>query len=266
MIDLHTHIIPGLDDGPDTDGEAIEMCRLLVADGVDTAVATPHMFGTHAVTREDILAGVDRLCRLLEQTAIPLRVLPGAETQVLPDLAARVSAGEVLTLGDAGTHLLLELGCDVLPPHLQELLFDLQLAGVTPVIAHPERNRAIQQCPERLQPLVNAGVLTQLTAASFTGHFGSAAQQCALELLNRGLAHLVASDAHSVAERPPALSRARGPIGRALGRDAVREWFQERPLCILRGEFIAATVPDTNRKPFWRRWLSPPRIKHAAGQ
>ena len=158
-----------------------------------------------------------------------MEVLPGAEYRLEPDLPERLPRGGLLTLNDAGRHLLVELPGAFLPPYTERVLYELQLLGVTPVIAHPERNAAVARNPAFLRRLVSRGMLVQVTADSVTGRFGREARHLALSLLKEGLAHLVASDAHYLNGRPPVLFR--GPAGGgapAGGGDAAAPFGKRR--------------------------------------
>jgi protein-tyrosine phosphatase len=248
IIDLHTHILPGLDDGPSGIEEALEMCRLAADDCTAAVVASPHMFnGMFDVARGDILNGVSRLQGRLDAEGISLRIVPGADVHAVPDLARRVRGGYAMTIGDLGKYLIIELPQDVLPQGLSQLLFSIQLMGVTPIISHPERNMEVQADPLMMTGFVKAGSLVQLTAASITGDFGEVAQECARALITSRLAHVVASDAHSIDRRPPGLSRALAVVRELLPCDEAEEMFVDRPLRILAGEYV--DLPESREPP-----------------
>ena len=255
MIDLHCHILPAIDDGPDTMEGAIGMCRALEEDGVRTVVATPHMLiDLYDVSRDQILEGVEALRREAEGQGIALEILPGADVLIASDLCERLRGGSLMTVADSGKYILLELPQDVLPAGLTDLFFSVQLQGVTPIITHPERNLEVQQDPTALEPLVEAGNLVQITAASIEGKFGGRVQKCAEELLKRRLAHVVASDAHSHERRRPGLSRARAIVSEMLSPRHADEMFLMVPSAIIRGEQYEppeVVDPAAERK-WWR--------------
>ena len=240
MIDLHAHILPGLDDGPKDVSESLEMCRLAQMDGVTTMVAAPHMNdGVYDVSRQTLLDSVSTFQDQLITSNIQLKVVPGGDVHASPDLLEKIEAGNAMTVGDLGKHIILELPSDVLPEGLADLLFKLQVAGITPIISHPERNGAIQAKPELAQSMVKAGALLQATAASIVGDFGSTVQQCAHDLLKRGLVHLVATDMHSIKKRPPGrMSSARRIVAQLLSDEQADEIFDIRPEKILAGEHV----------------------------
>ena len=234
--------------------EAIEMCRLAVDDGTTAIVATPHMFdGVYDVGREQILEGVRRLRGALSGMGIGLTILPGADFHAFAELAEIVRSGGSMTVGDGGRYLMLELIPDVIPPRMVDVCFSLQLMGITPIISHPERNAEVQEDPSALIPLVAGRNLVQVTAASITGDFGGRAAKCSHELVRRRLAHLVASDAHSLARRPPGLSHARAEVERLLGQDEARRMFDERPGKIVVGEPVNTPEPGESARPRRKR-------------
>ena len=224
------------------------MCRLALQDGASALVASPHMFdGVYHVTRQDVLDGVARLRRRLEEESVPLTVEPGADVHIDRDLLRLLHDGQVVTIADGGRYIMLELPGDVWPQGLPEFLYSLQLEGLTPIISHPERNLAVQDDPLLLTPLVQAGNLVQITAASLTGDFGKRPHKCALRLLRDRLAHVVASDAHSAQNRPPGLSDARSVVQETLSPDEASMMFEERPRRILAGDYV--DLPDVEATP-----------------
>jgi protein-tyrosine phosphatase len=263
VIDLHCHILPALDDGPSSVEEALAMCRIAVQDGIRTIVATPHMMnGMFPVHREDVIEGVGGMSRALGEASIPLQILPGADVHLDRSVPGCLERGELLTVADLGRHLLLELPQDIVPEGTGELLFQVQLQGVTPIITHPERNIAIQQNPAILNDLVRAGSLTQITAGSLTGIFGGRVRRCALRLLTSGTAHLVSTDAHNTGRRSPRLSEARRVVEEEVGREEAERMFRERPERILQGVHVEVPEPLTDqdsprrRQSFWKRLFS----------
>ena len=254
MIDLHAHILPRLDDGPQDLTQALELARCMCDDGIRAAVAAPHMFdGLYNVARADILAGVAQLGAALQRESIPLQLLPGGEAHAQSDLCERVRLGEAMTVADGGTHLIVEFSRDVIPRGMEQTLFDLRLQGITALIAHPERHRAFQEDPRRLLPFVRAGHWIQVTAGSLTGDYGPHAERCACDLVRRRMAHVVATDTHSADRRPPRLRAARAVVERLTGAAETQEIFDARPEAILRGETVALPEPHEPPPSLWRR-------------
>jgi protein-tyrosine phosphatase len=221
MIDLHSHILPGIDDGARSVEDSLEIARAAVADGTTVMAGTPHVrddWPTAADVMEDRVAEVRAE---LEQARIPLEVRPGGEIAV--DWLARLSPDELRRFGLGGNprYLLVETPYYGWPLGLADALFSLHSAGITPVLAHPERNADVQALPERLEPLVRSGVLVQVTAASVDGRIGRAAQRCGLVLIGRGLAHMLASDAHHASVRAVGMAAA----AQAVGGGALADWL-----------------------------------------
>ena len=221
MIDLHTHILPGIDDGARTLDDALEMARALVADGVTTVAATPHVRGDYPTSADVMLRAVDELRGALEEAGIPLTLLPGAELAV--DRIPRLGEHELrrLTLAGSGQYLLVETPYYGWPPELAEQLLELRMAGFTPVLAHPERNAHVQRAPSLLAPFVQGGALIQVTAASVDGRLGAASRQTAFHLIEAGLAHMLASDAHTPDIRAAGMRSAAD----ALEDPALADWL-----------------------------------------
>lgn len=220
IIDIHAHVLPGLDDGPATMDDALRMCELYIAEGVTTVVATPHMCeGRFGVRPAAVRRGVDALASACQERGLGLRLLPGADVRLVPELLEALDAGEALTVGDGGRYLLLELPFQVVP-RLEQFIFDLGLRGITPVLTHPERNLMLSRRPHVLAELIDRGCLVQVTADALFGCFGPGPREAAECFLHHGLVHVVASDAHSPRERRPRLRRAAERLA-ALGGDAL---------------------------------------------
>ena len=213
MIDLHSHILPGLDDGPATAEESLELARAAVADGVDVIAATPHVRDDWPTTPDAMETALERLRAAIAEAEIGLDVRPGGEL-ALEHLSLPPEELRRFGLGGSATYLLVETPYVGWPLDIAERLFLLRAAGFTPVLAHPERNRDVQADPEaRLGPLVAAGTLVQLTAASVDGRLGRRVRDASKRLLELGLAHLIASDAHTPAIRAVGMSAAAGAVG-----------------------------------------------------
>ncbi len=233
MIDLHAHLLPGVDDGASTWEESLAIARAAAEDGIALVAATPHVrddYPTAAGTMEGLVA---RLRLELERHQVPLQVRPGGEVAL--DRLGALSAGELRRFGLGGNsrYLLVEFPYYGWPLALDRDIQALLALGITPVLAHPERNADVQHAPERLRPAVEAGALVQLTAASFGAQLGARCRQTALDLLERGLAHILASDAHAPEARGISLSAAAA----AVEDEALAEWLTRGvPGAIVKGE------------------------------
>jgi len=232
MIDLHAHILPGVDDGPATLAEALGVLHTAANCGTQVIAATPHVRDDYPTTPDAMERGLAELRRALERDGIAIRVVGGAEIalewlHLLTDEDLRR-----FTLGGGGRHVLVEAPYVGWPLDLAQRLFPLQLSGFTPVIAHPERNADVQSRPELLRPLVERGVLVQVTAASLDGRLGRQSADTARTLVALGLAHLIASDAHGPRLRHAGLSDAASTIR----DDRLARWLlHEVPLAIING-------------------------------
>ncbi|MGQ9574452.1 MAG: tyrosine-protein phosphatase [Thermoguttaceae bacterium] len=255
FVDIHCHLLAGLDDGPADWQEAVAMAQVAAADGTAIVVATPHQLGSYAANTPGLIRKqTARLQRLLDRRGIPLRVLPGADVRVEPDLAARVREGRVLTLADQGRHLLLELPHEVYFP-LEGLVEELKAAGLVAILSHPERNAAILRRPAVLCPLVEAGCLIQLTAGSLTGSFGPDVQRLAESLLRQKLVHLVAADGHGARTRPPVMRAAFQRVVRLAGLPTAMALFCDNPARIVAGRQLGTTC-RRGRKAQWPAWFA----------
>ncbi|WP_010276916.1 tyrosine-protein phosphatase [Paenibacillus senegalensis] len=217
MIDIHCHLLPGLDDGASSIEEAVDMARTAVAEGIHTAIVTPH----HANGRYDneadaVLSGLSALASILNEKHIPLTLLAGQEIRLYSELISDLEQGRLLTL-HRSRYLLIECSAHQIPDEFYDLVHELKVLGLTPVLAHPERNRELAKDPDKLYDLVSIGVLSQITSHSLTGLFGPGVQKLALNFCKRNLAHFIASDAHNAGVRPFALNDAYRIIKQKVG-------------------------------------------------
>jgi protein-tyrosine phosphatase len=228
MIDTHLHILPGVDDGPKTIEEAVALARTLVKEGIHTAIATPHyndLFPQRSAS--EIEERVNDLQQVLDHQAIPLHLFAGHEALIKSGMVEDIQAGRLATLNKS-RYLLLELWNNAWLPETDRVIFELRAFGIIPVIAHPERYRAIQHDPYRLAALLEQGALTQLIASSLIGIWGKTIRRCAETLLKKGLIHCIASDAHDLSKRPPStilsLQRASELVGQTNSYKMTEAW------------------------------------------
>ena len=244
FVDVHCHILAGIDDGPADWAESLAMARLAVADGISTVVATPHQLGNYGENDGDrIRASCRQLQGLLRQRGVPLRVVPGADVRIEPDMVGKIRSGDVLTLADHRRHVLLELPHEVYFP-LDRLLRSLHAAGLVGILSHPERNRGILARPQVVEPLVDAGCLLQVTAGSLVGTFGPQIKGFAEWLVVERLVHFIATDAHGATSRRPLLKRAFDRVAEIAGQRAAWELCSRNP-----GRLVAGQTVDRG----WRR-------------
>jgi protein-tyrosine phosphatase len=239
VIDLHSHILPGLDDGARDLEEALGIARAAVTDGTRVIAATPHVRDDYPTTPGQMETAA------LAREGIELELLPGGEL-ALAELDRPPEELHRFGLGGNPEYVLVETPYVDWPLSFGDIVFRLVTQGITPVIGHPERNRAVQEDSERLVQLVRAGAFVQLTAASLDGRLGSRVRACAGRLLDAELVHLIGSDAHSPDVRGVGLSAA----ARALGDDALAGWLTEEvPAAIVAGK----DLPQRPRRPRRRR-------------
>jgi protein-tyrosine phosphatase len=244
MIDLHSHILPGLDDGSRTVDQARALARRAAADGVTAIAATPHVRRDYPTRPGEMEQGVARLREDFVEQGIGVEVLHGGELDLGMLATLDDDALRRFTLAQSGRYLLLEFPYTGWPAGLEETVYALGLRGFAAVIAHPERNRTVQAQPGRLAEAVRLGALVQLTAASLDGRVGRSSRKAATRLLELGLAHVLASDAHTPEIREAGLSAAR----EAVGDEAVARFLTiEAPSAIVVGEAVPAPPRKARR-------------------
>jgi len=260
VIDLHCHILPGLDDGAESWEQSLQMARIAAEDGISGIVCTPHCSpGFPENKRASILASVKEFRTRLRREGIRIEVYPGSELAIHFALPEKIEAGEFLSINDNRTFALVEMPYEVIPPNLDKLFWMMQVKGVTPILAHPERNLLVLKRPLLLEKWIEAGVLVQITGSSLVGFFGSSIRDFSTELVRRRMVHFVATDSHSSGQRRPVLSKAREIVSSIVGPEEAREIFVEHPSRVLRGEFpaIREPLPPENRNTsFMRRSMS----------
>jgi protein-tyrosine phosphatase len=257
MIDLHCHILPGLDDGPESLDESLAMCRAAAADGVRCIVATPHRKpGTYEISSSRVMEAIHDLTDAVRGIGLKLRILPGAEVTVSPEMISQIAVGGELTLNH-GCYFLAEFSPLTVPAGWDSFLVSFMDKGLVPIIAHPERNAWFVQHPEALSSAVHRGIKLQLTAMSLSGAFGVEARDFSIELLRQNLVHVLASDGHSAAFRPPKLSDACRLAADLLGKERAEALVQANPKAIIESrplvelEPVSCAPPIQKRKKSW---------------
>jgi protein-tyrosine phosphatase len=220
VIDLHAHVLPGVDDGARDEAEALEMLRLAAADGTTTICATPHSHGPELdVPRATAVATWERLREKAREAGIPIELRLASEVWYRSDLAEMARDGRLAGFSASGRkYVLVEFPPTHVPTDAKDVFFRLRLEGITPVLAHPERNAGLWEAPEVVEAFRAQGALVQVTTGSFTGLFRRESRDSARELLRRGAVDLVASDCHRRDRRPPGLADAAREVARVVGR------------------------------------------------
>jgi protein-tyrosine phosphatase len=233
VIDLHTHVLPGLDDGAETIEESRAIARAAAADGVAAIAATPHVRADYPTTAAAMESALATVRADFAREGVPVEVLPGGEVAL--DMLDRLD-GEALrrfTLAQSGVYLLVEFPYYGWPLALEHQLFTLKSAGLTPVLAHPERNRDVQSAPDRIVELARLGTAVQITAGSLDGRLGRSSRATAIRLLELGLVDVLASDAHAPAIREAGVRAAVEVLG---DHALARQLTEEAPRAIVDGE------------------------------
>ncbi len=230
MIDIHCHILPGIDDGPSDIKESIEMAKIASLDGITKIVATPHIKDTlHPVAAIKKSIGV--LSNRLTEMGIPVEILQGADVSAMLD----VSLLEGYTINNTN-YILIEFPHSHLPKNAKEVLFRMIIKGYYPIITHPERNISVIKNPDLLFELTGAGSLVQITADSLTGAFGADIKECAFYLLKKGAVSFIATDAHSSFQRRPVLSKGLKVAERIIGKMRATNLVTLNPQAVLSGK------------------------------
>jgi protein-tyrosine phosphatase len=249
VIDLHTHILPDIDDGVATMEEACELARRSATDGVTAIAATPHVRDDYPTTAAQMEAAVGALRAELRAAGVAVEILPGAEIAL--DRLDTLDRDELrrFSLAQSRRYLLIEFPYVGWPLALETSLWKIRAAGLVPILAHPERNREVQENVDRLFPIVEAGALVQLTAASLDGRLGKSARRAAQALLANGTAHVLASDAHGAEVREAGLAAAVAAVGDAA---LARHLTVDVPAAIVAGDAVPPPPPRASRR-LWRR-------------
>ncbi|MBX9954135.1 tyrosine protein phosphatase [Peribacillus simplex] len=248
MIDIHCHILPGVDDGSADMNESMNMARKAVEAGITHIFATPHHLNEKFVNvKSDIIDRAVRFNESLHQNNIPLTIHLGQEVRIHRDIFTSLEKEEILTLDDNGRYLLLELPSGSVPTYTKEVIYELQLKGITPIIVHPERNKELIENHKLLFELAQEGALTQLTSGSIIGHFGKKVKSFSNKIVEHNLAHFIATDAHNIGSRGFTLQQAYETITKAYGIERTF-YFKENAEQLLKNQSPAIEKPVPFKK------------------
>jgi protein-tyrosine phosphatase len=243
VIDLHCHILPGIDDGASDLSVSLGMARAAVDQGVSVIACTPHILpGLYHNSGPAIRKAVQDLQQVLDENGIALQLVTGADVHMTPDFVGGLTSGHLLSLADS-RYVLVEPPHHTAPPQLEEFFFNMTVAGYVPILTHPERLSWVPSRYETIKKLVRAGVWMQITAGSFTGAFGRNALYWAQRMLDDGCVHLVASDAHDVNRRPPDLAAGFESVAKRIGVEEAQRLVLTRPMAIL-GDESPSSLPE----------------------
>jgi protein-tyrosine phosphatase len=234
MIDIHHHCLPGVDDGPRSIADAVDLCRMSADEGIETIVATPHVLRGRwkNTSRAQLQAiAVDLQARVGDS----VRILLGSEYFFAHDIAEVLRAGNAIVPLAGSRYILVEFASHAIPPLVLQPLHRVMLEGYTPIVAHPERNAILQAKPELVAQMARAGVKMQVTTGSVTGEFGESAKATATDWLRAGLVHFMATDAHNCAKRPPRFRAARERVAQLAGEAVAQALFIDNPRAVIEG-------------------------------
>lgn len=267
MIDIHHHLLFGIDDGSKTLENSVAMVEMAAADGVTHIVATPHANDRYPYDR----ARNEGLLQQIRE-ALPADVAAKVTLGLGCDFHVNFENTEDARINkrrytiNETEYLLIELPDIGLPARMTEILYNMRIDGLTPILTHPERNATLQRAPDKLRQWLQSGLLLQVTAGSVTGRFGSTAERLAWDLLHNRWAHFIASDAHNLEHRPPILSEAYALVSDKLGRETAERLCVTNPLAVFEGRpfpeqpeplgLYEATAQDdeqTKKPSLWRR-------------
>lgn len=239
MYDLHCHLLPGIDDGPEDLSTSLSMARMAADDGITVVACTPHIYpGLYENDATGIRRAIAAMRRELAAASIPLVLHEGADVHLAPDLAGAIRAGRVPTLAGS-RYFLLEPPHHVAPPRLEESVFQLMAAGYIPLITHPERLSWVEDHYDLFVRLATRGAWMQITSGALTGRFGRRPRYWAERFVSEGYAMILATDAHDPRRRPPLLAEGREAAARLIGKEEATHLVLTRPAGI-----IADTAPD----------------------
>lgn len=245
MIDLHAHILPGIDDGARDLSVALEIARMQVADGVTVQACTPHIFpGAYHNSGPQIRQLMSALQLAFDEHDIALALVVGADNHMVPDFVAQLRSGHLLSLADS-RYVLVEPPHHVAPPQIEAFFFGLLVAGYVPILTHPERLSWIGAHYEVFERLVHKGVWMQITAGSLIGEFGKGAQYWAERMLDEGYVHILATDVHGTKHRAPQLRLGRDLAARRVGEDEATHLVETRPRAVI-DDLAPSKVPVSN--------------------
>ena len=235
MVDIHCHILPGVDDGAESIEESLTMLRKAATGGVKSIVATPHLlrgsYETSLSQRQEMVADLQKAA---DENHIDIQIKTGVEYYLTPQILEDMDRLEELSINNNGKYLLIELPMRFVPQSMDDVLFNLKVKGIIPVLAHPERNEGICRNPNIVFDLVEKGCLTQINVGSILGYFGGQIRKVARNILTHNLAHVIASDMHSA--NSPALGAAVPEVEKLLGKEQAARLFVETPQQIVAGE------------------------------
>lgn len=249
LFDLHSHLLPGVDDGAATEEKSIDLARKAVSEGISHLVLTPHHFNNQYVNhKEDVIKATEALQSIYRKLGISLQVFPSQEIRIQEDLGDNIAySDDYLSLDTKGKYYLIEMPTKTVPKYALDVCKDMISNGMIPVIAHPERNHQFAGNIRTLYPFIEAGCLGQLTSHSYIGLFGDKLRKVSKEMIEHNLVHLIASDAHHIKQRPFNLKEAYQQLEAEYGLRLV-EYYQQNAEAIFNGQSFNRLQPKLKKR------------------
>ncbi|MFL2068935.1 tyrosine-protein phosphatase [Leuconostoc mesenteroides] len=244
LIDLHSHLLPNIDDGSKSLRASIRMAKEAVDSGIKAALMTPHHMNGHYVNhKDDVIRLTSEFQKHLDNNDIGLQVFPSQEVRINGGLLQALDDDDILFADESNRYLLLEFPDDDVPTYSKDMIFQIMQRGITVEIAHPERNTKIMSTPSILFDLIEAGAVAQVTASSYVGTFSKKVEKFAEEIIKHNLAHVFVSDAHDLPNRDYEMVEAMAKLEKQMGCD-YQELFETNAEAILDGDNVTSLVPE----------------------
>lgn len=252
LVDIHCHILPGIDDGSKDWETSIKLAHAAVKDGITHAVVTPHTLnGRYLNHKKDVIKLTAEYQKRLKDENIPLTVFPGQEVRISGDLPQALDDNDILFLDEDGRYMLLEFPSDDVPSYAKNMIFKIMQRGITPIIVHPERNSRILKEPVILQELIEQGCLVQITASSYIGTFGKDIEEMSRKFIEAGQCSCFASDAHDLPKRQYEYSEALEKLSNEFGQGVAQE-YRDNAQALVNGDNVQMNWrPLKKKKRFW---------------
>lgn len=250
LVDIHCHILPGVDDGAQNIADSLDMARVAVSEGITHILCTPHYNnGDYLNKGDDIIRSVQMLQHELDKEGIPLTLFEGQEVRISGDIVSRIKKGEILFADLDNRYILIEFPFSTLPLYAEQALFELCSLGYIPVIVHPERNVKFMEDPNRLLPFLDMGCLTQVTNGSYLGLFGKKIQKASKIMIEQNMTHVLSSDAHGISKRGFYMKKAYDMLEKEYGSQKRAE-FEQVAKNIVNGDTIRVKPAERYQKKF----------------
>ena len=245
MIDLHSHLLPNIDDGSKSLRASLRMANEAVENGIEAALMTPHHMNGHYVNyKADVIQLTSQFQEHLDKENIPLQVFPSQEVRINGGLIEALDNDDILFADEGNRYLLFEFPDDDVPTYSEDMIFKIMQRGISIQIAHPERNTKIMSDPDILYSLIEKGAVAQVTASSYVGSFGKKVQKFAESIIAHNLAHVFVSDAHDLPNRDYEMRQAFDKLSSHLGQD-YQQLFEKNAEAILDGNDVEKLVPES---------------------